>query len=150
VLRGSEANRKLDIFLSPANDALLKGEHDWSNVLVIREHKQNPNEDGSTKTLLQLAGYAREVFRSQLDRRFVPGFTICRSVMRLWVFNRSGPYSSEKFDIYKELERFVRVITSYALMTNAELGLNTFIRRGGNKYIVTQGVRISLEDKPLA
>ncbi|KFY04008.1 hypothetical protein V490_00025 [Pseudogymnoascus sp. VKM F-3557] len=98
----------------------------------------------------ELAGYAREVFGSQPDRRFVPGFTICGSVMRLWVFDRSGPYSSEKFDIHKEPERFVRVITGYALMTDAELGLNTFIRRDGNKYIVAQGLGICLEDKPLA
>ena len=150
VLRGSEADRKLDIFLTPANVTLPNGEHDWSNVLVIGEHKQNPDEDGSTKTLLQLAGYAREVFGSQPDRRFVPGFTICGSVMRLWVFDRSGPYSSEKFDIHKEPERFVQVIAGYALMTDAELGLNTFIRRDGDTYIVAQGVRICLEDKPLA
>ena len=49
--------------------------------------------------------------------------------MRLRVFDRSGPYSSEKFDIHKEPERFTRVIAGYALMTDAELGLNTFIKR---------------------
>jgi hypothetical protein len=48
VLRGSEADRKLDIFLTPADTALPDGEHDWSNVLVIGEHKQNPDEDRST------------------------------------------------------------------------------------------------------
>jgi hypothetical protein len=58
VLRGSEADRKLDIFLAPADVVLENGEHDWSNVLVIGEHKQNPDEDLSTKTLVQLAGYA--------------------------------------------------------------------------------------------
>jgi hypothetical protein len=71
--------------------------------------------------------------------------------MRLWVFDRSGPYSSEKFDIHKEPERFVKVIAGYALMSDAELGLNTFIKRDGNgTYIVTRDVRISLEDKPIA
>jgi hypothetical protein len=151
VLRGSEADRKLDIFLTPADTALPDGEHDWSNVLVIGEHKQNPDEDRSVKTLVQLAGYAREVFGSQPERRFVPGFTICGSIMRLWVFDRSGPYNSEKFDIHKEPERFVKVLTGYAMMSNAELGLNTFIERDGNgKYIVTRDVRISLEDKPIA
>ncbi|OBT60889.1 hypothetical protein VE03_09937 [Pseudogymnoascus sp. 23342-1-I1] len=125
------ADRKLDFFLAPADSAILNGEHDWSNVLVIREHKQNADEDGSLKTLLQLAGYAREVFGSQPDRRFVPGFTIYGSVMRLWVFDRSGPYSSEKFDIHKEPERFIQVIAGYALMTDAELGLNTYIGRDG-------------------
>jgi hypothetical protein len=67
------------------------------------------------------------------------------------VFDRSGLYSSEKFDIYKELERFVKVIVGYALMSDAELGLNTFIKRDGNgTYIVTRDVRISLKDKPIA
>ncbi|KAH9203194.1 hypothetical protein DL95DRAFT_472613 [Leptodontidium sp. 2 PMI_412] len=128
VLRGSEADRKLDIFLTPADAALPDGEHDWSNVLVIGEHKQNPDEDRSAKTLVQLAG-----------------------MMRLWVFDRSGPYNSEKFDIHKEPERFVKVLAGYAMMSDAELGLNTFIKRDGNgKYIVTRDLRISLEDKPIA
>ncbi len=76
----------------------------------------------------------------------MPGFTICGSLMRLWIFDRSGAYNSEKFDIYKELERFVKVIASYALITYAELGLNTFIKRNRNgKYIVARDVRIYLE-----
>ncbi|KAH8598594.1 hypothetical protein B0O99DRAFT_700179 [Bisporella sp. PMI_857] len=151
VLRGSEADRKLDIFLTPADAALPDGEHDWSNVLVIGEHKQNPEEDRSPKTLIRLAGYAREVFGSQPDRRFVPGFTICGSLMRLWVFDRSGLYNSERFDIHIEPERFIGVIAGYALMADAELGLNTFIKRNGTgKYIVAQDLRIYLEDQPIA
>jgi hypothetical protein len=71
-VEGSEADRKLDIFLTPANVASPNGEHDWSNVLVIGEHKQHPDEDCSTKTLVQLSGYSREVFGSQPDRRIVP------------------------------------------------------------------------------
>lgn len=73
----------------------------------------------------------------------MPGFTICGSVMRLWMFDRSGPYNSENFDIHKEPERCIRVIAGYALMTDAELGLNTFIKRDVNsKYVVVHGVRI--------
>jgi hypothetical protein len=75
VLRGSEADRKLDIFLSSAS-ALPEGKHDWSNVLVIGEHKSNLNEDRSLKTLVQLAGYAREVCGSQPDRRFMGEFSV--------------------------------------------------------------------------
>ena len=66
----------------------------------------------------------------------MPGFTVLWKP-GLWVFDRSGLYDSEELDIHKELERFVKVITSYALMSDAELGLNTFIKRDGNgKYIV--------------
>ncbi|KAF7867283.1 hypothetical protein EAF04_005366 [Stromatinia cepivora] len=151
VLRGSDANRKLDIFLASADAALPDSEHDWSNVFVIGEHKKNPDQDRSTETLVQLAGYAYEVFGSQPERRFVPGFTICGSIMRLWVFDRSGLYNSENFDIHKEPERFVKVLTGYAMMSDAELGLNTFIKRDNNsKYIIAQNIKISLEDKPIA
>ncbi|KAG0133809.1 hypothetical protein HOY82DRAFT_639657 [Tuber indicum] len=125
VLRGSEAYRKLDIFLTPTDTALPEGELDWSNVL-------NPDENRSAKTLVRLVGYAREVFGSHPERQFV-------SLMRLWVFDRSGPYNSEKFNIHKESERFVKVLAGYALMSDAELGLNTFIKHDGNgKYIVTR------------
>ncbi|CZS92412.1 uncharacterized protein RAG0_02864 [Rhynchosporium agropyri] len=149
ALKGSEAGRKLDIFLTSVTPSNSK--HDWSGVLVIGEHKQNPAQDRSKKILIQLAGYAREVFGSQPDRRFVPGFTICGSLMRLWVFDRSGAYSSKEFDIHEKPERFVKAIAGYALMTDAELGLNTFIKRDGNdKYIRVQGMRISLQDKPIA
>lgn len=83
VLRGSEADCKLDIFRTPADATLLDSKHDWSNVLVIREHKQNPDKDQFAKTLVQLAGYTREAFGSQPERQFVPSFTICGSLMRL-------------------------------------------------------------------
>ncbi|KAH8812673.1 hypothetical protein F5884DRAFT_832286 [Xylogone sp. PMI_703] len=151
VLKGSEASRKLDIFLADNDVASESLQHDWSTVLVIGEHKQNPDEDDSTATLIQLAGYAREVFGSQPDRRFVPGFTICGSLMRLWIFDRSGAYSSTKFDIHKEPERFVKVIAGYTLMADAELGLNTFIKHDGkNKYVIARDVKIYLENKPIA
>jgi hypothetical protein len=39
VLWGSEADRKLDIFLTPADVVLPNGERDWSHVLAIGEHK---------------------------------------------------------------------------------------------------------------
>jgi len=72
VLRGSGADRKLDIFLTPADAALPDGEHDWSNVLVIGEHKRSSDEDGSIVTLVELAGYAREVFgSSRIDDSFL-------------------------------------------------------------------------------
>jgi hypothetical protein len=52
VLRGLEADCKLDIFFTFTNAALLDGKHDWFNVLVIREHKQNPDKNGFIKTLV--------------------------------------------------------------------------------------------------
>ncbi|KAH8799091.1 hypothetical protein F5884DRAFT_869681 [Xylogone sp. PMI_703] len=141
TLRGLEADRNLDMFLVSSD----------SNILVIGEHKQNLSEDRSIATLVQLTGYTRKVFGSQPDRRFVSGFTIYGSLLRLWVFDKFGAYSSERFDIHKNPERFVKVITGYTLMTEAELGLNTFINRDRNsKYIITRDTKIHLENQPIA
>ncbi|KAM3065250.1 hypothetical protein ACMFMF_011191 [Clarireedia jacksonii] len=135
VLSGSEADRKLDIFLASTNTALPNNKHNWSNVLVIGEHKQNSTEDSSSKILLQLAGYTREVFGSQPARRSVPGFTICGSLMRLWVFDKSG---------------LIKTIAGYILITEAELGLNTFIKHDEHSiYTDIYKTRIYLERKPI-
>lgn len=119
---------------NPSDAALLDGERDWSTVLVIGEHKQNPNKDRFVKKKpVQLAGYTREVFGSQLEQRLVLGFTICGSVA-----TRSNLYNSEQLDIKKEPKKFIRVIAEHTLMTDAELGSNTFIKRDRTgKYIVT-------------
>ena len=67
------------------------------------------------------------------------------------MFDKSRPYNAEKFDIYKELEQFIKVFAGYALIFNAKLGLNMFIKRNSNsKYIVTRDVKISLKDKLIA
>ena len=47
--------------------------------------------------------------------------------MELWVFDRSGCYSSGEFDIHKEPERFIRAIAGYAIMSDQELGLDIFV-----------------------
>jgi Fungal protein kinase len=51
--------------------------------------------------------------------------------MELWVFDRSGPYSSD------EPEQFVRALAGYALMSDEELGLDSFVERNGEGHFVT-------------
>lgn len=59
-------------------------------------------------------------------------------------------YGASNTDIILLRILFIRVIARYALITDAELGLNTFIKRDRTgKYIVARNVRISLEDKPI-
>lgn len=76
--------------------------------------------------LLQLGRYMRDVFAIQLTRRFVHGFTLLGSIMELWIFDRSGPYSSGVFDIHKEPEKSIRAIAGNTMMSDKELGLDTF------------------------
>ncbi|CZR65577.1 uncharacterized protein PAC_15477 [Phialocephala subalpina] len=130
VLRGTEADRKLDIFLTRANVAL-----------------PNANTTGQMYSLLENTN--RILMRIVLQKHWCSWQGMRERCLE--IFDRSGPYSSEKFDIHKEPERFIKVIAGHALITDAKLGLNTFIKCDGTgKYVVAPRTRISFEEKPIA
>jgi hypothetical protein len=96
-LPGSTAIRKLDVGFARHVDSNARCS--WSQILVPGELKNNPAADTAAKAWLDLGTYAREVFANQDTRRFVLGFTICGSLMRLWLFDRLGGVASEPFDL---------------------------------------------------
>jgi len=53
--------------------------------------------------------------------------------MELWIFDRSGLYSSGPFGIHDNPQYFARALVGYATMVDDEMGLDTFIERGGVK-----------------
>lgn len=57
--------------------------------------------------------------------------------MELWVFDRSGPYSSGEFDIHEEPKIFIQSLAGYAHMSDKELGLDTFIQRRAERTSIT-------------
>lgn len=60
--------------------------------------------------------------------------------MELWVFDRSGSFICKRFDSHKHPHRFVKVILAYTMMSDEELGLNTFIKEDDiGKCIVIKG-----------
>ncbi|KAL8698069.1 MAG: hypothetical protein Q9201_006780 [Fulgogasparrea decipioides] len=122
-LTGGEAQRQLDLFVK-RRGIETSGNHDWKDVRVIGELKQS--KWTLKKILLQLARYIRDAFTAQPTRRFIHGFFLHDTTMELWVFDRSGPYSSGEFDIHEEPEKFIRAIAGYAMMDDEELGLDTF------------------------
>ena len=133
-LTGGEAQRQLDLFVK-RRGIETGGKHDWKDVRVIGELKQS--KWPLKRILLQLARYMRDVFTAQPIRRFVHGFFLHGTIMELWVFDRSGPYSSGEFDIHEEPEKFIRAIAGYAMMDDEELGLDTFIKRDDTGRIIT-------------
>jgi len=122
-LTGGEAQRQLDLFVK-RRGIEASGKHDWKDVRVIGELKQS--KWPLKKILLQLARYMRDAFTAQPTRRFIHGFFLHGTIMELWVFDRSGPYSSGEFDIHEEPEKFIGAIVGYAMMDDEELGLDTF------------------------
>ncbi|MCJ1242411.1 hypothetical protein MMC14_010419 [Varicellaria rhodocarpa] len=150
-LTGAEARRQLDVFVKPSG---VDAKHDWKDVQVIGELRAS-NSDWKTK-LLQLGRYMRDVFFTQPTRRFIHGFTILGTTMELWVFDRSGPYSSGPFDIHEEPEQFIQAIAGYAMMSDEELGLDTFVERDGGDLFITitedatgEKKRLQLQREPL-
>ncbi|EFQ97876.1 FunK1 protein kinase [Nannizzia gypsea CBS 118893] len=127
-LAGSEAQRQIDLVVKRNDGQELSMDsdsvHNWKDVDVIGELKQsNYDKKG---TLLQLGRYVRDVFSCQPTRRYIHAFTLCGSEMEAWVFDRSGSYGPGPFDIHDQPERFIQVIAGYTMMSEAELGRDTF------------------------
>lgn len=68
----------------------------WRHFLAPLEVKK----DGKEKpALVQLLMYQRQIFREAVDRRFVIGFTLALTKMRVYLADRSGVIGNEVFDI---------------------------------------------------
>ncbi len=141
-LDGSPIKRKMDVGVMACHrqsetdhGKTHKPKSKWAHMLVTGELKSNPIEDGQEPAWLDLATYAREVFRTQ-DRRFVLGFTLCGYMMRLWHFDRSGSSASSSFDINRDGLKFVRVMLGYHLMNDKQLGLDPTIQQSDSQRYV--------------
>jgi hypothetical protein len=112
-LSGSTTYRKLDVGFVNDSRSADRVLYNWSRILVPGELKSNPNADRHTSTWLDLARYAREVLTAQDARRFVLGFTLYGSTMRLWEFDRLGGIASFPLDINTEGLQFVSTVLGY-------------------------------------
>ena len=121
------------------NDPTAKKDsrQDWSQILVPGELKSNPSADIPSEAWLDLGRYAREVLAGSLpSRRFVLGFTLFGSLMRIWEFDRLGGIASEQFDINKDGLRFVSIILGFLWMSEEQLGFDpTIITENSQQFI---------------
>ncbi|KAL2168365.1 hypothetical protein VTG60DRAFT_7343 [Thermothelomyces hinnuleus] len=133
---GSVGKRKMDVGFVNDPGAKKDSRCHWSQILVPGELKSNPSADIPSEAWLDLGRYAREVLAAQDTRRFVLGFTVCGSLMRIWVFDRLGGIASEQFDINKDGLRFVSTILGFLWMSEEELGFDpTIMTAKGQRFI---------------
>ncbi|KAG6095125.1 hypothetical protein E4U31_006005 [Claviceps sp. LM219 group G6] len=137
---GPMEKRQIDLFVKLKTKGGKK--HCWPDLLAVAEFKSRHTEDGQ-KLFLQSASTVRNIFASQPTRRFVHGFTMTGTDNRAWVFDRSGTYSGTKFNIHEDPERFFRLFCGYVMMSDEELGLDTFTQHRDGKMIVTIPVNIN-------
>ncbi|ORY59944.1 uncharacterized protein BCR38DRAFT_350524 [Pseudomassariella vexata] len=154
LIDGSVGKRKMDIGFVSNPRAGKDTRCQWSQILVPGELKSNPAADKPSEAWLDLGRYAREVLAAQDTRRFVLGFTICGSLMRVWAFDRVGGIASEQFDINKDGHRFVFTILGFLWMSDRELGFDPTIltankerfieikRNGSTERVIIDGVML--------
>ncbi|CAK7566897.1 MAG: hypothetical protein SEPTF4163_004851 [Sporothrix epigloea] len=134
-IQGSVGERKLDVGF--VDDSTKKdSRYQWPQILVPGELKSNSSADSAAQAWADLGRCAREVLAAQDARRFVLGFTLCGSLMRIWEFDRTGGIASEKFDIHKDGLQFVYSILGFLWMNEEQLGFDPTIRTEDGKRFV--------------
>ncbi|KAI8963080.1 hypothetical protein F5Y11DRAFT_320796 [Daldinia sp. FL1419] len=147
-----ERKGQMDIFFKLAPETNSSGTFYYKDVLVVGEQKKSYDTGRFKADLFQLSRYVRSVFADQPTRRFVHAFSFCASKMELWIFDRSGAYSSDVFDIHDEPDKFARAFVGYATMDDDLMGLDTFIeRRDEHRYVTVDDasgkeIRVKLEN----
>ncbi|KAK1242045.1 hypothetical protein MKX07_000031 [Trichoderma sp. CBMAI-0711] len=137
-ITGSVAKRKMDMgYVGAMDDEGVTDQlYHWSHVRVVGEIKKSPHKDSRSGSWLDVARYAREVLAAQDDRRFVLGFTLCGSLMRLWAFDRLGGIASKRFDVNDDPLDLVTTVLGFLMMNKAQLGYDpTIVRSGTQRYI---------------
>lgn len=135
-LQGSTADRKLDVGFVDDPSAGVDPKCHWKQILVPGELKSNPSADVASKAWLDLGRYARELLAAQDSRRFVLGFTLCGSLMRLWEFDRLGGIASTQFDINEDGLQFVLAVLGFLWLNEEQLGFDpSIITAGDSRYI---------------
>lgn len=136
------------VFLT-SNDPDRHEGNEWVDVRVVGEYRSNYGQyEGG---FLDLCAHARQVFASQPTRLFLHGFYILESSMELWVFDRSGMYSCDVFDVQRDTSQFLTVMDRYKMMSDEELGMSSIIENAetGKRIIASPIGQLYLENLPL-
>ncbi|CAD6500897.1 BgTH12-06601 [Blumeria graminis f. sp. triticale] len=134
-IKGGPCFRQVNFFIK--SRSLRRGTpHSWRDIQVLGQITKLPTSAWMDK-FLQLAVYMQEVFTAQPLRKFQHGFLLLDTKLQLWVFDRSGPYSTGFTDIGESPEVLVYAITAYMLMSDEELGIDTLVRHEQDQTIIT-------------
>ncbi|KAI1735963.1 hypothetical protein F4680DRAFT_469445 [Xylaria scruposa] len=146
-VEGSTGERSIDIGFvdcnfTPHPKAKTRARYHWSHVLVPGELKCGIFLQSQAK--MNLATHVREAFSSQDTRRFVLGFSLCRSFMRVWVFDRLGGIASESFDINRNGLQFVNTVLGFLWMNEEALGFDPTVIKENDKRAHRDGPQVPL------
>ncbi|CCU82826.1 serine/threonine-protein kinase Sgk2, partial [Blumeria hordei DH14] len=129
---------------------------DWGEVRVVAGFSSKPAKDRRKEKFIEMAAYVSEIFHKQPLRRFVHGFCLFDKEIEFWLIDRTGAFSSGLISIEDDEQVLVRAISSYLLMSDEELGLDTTIRKVDGRSMITissgesgETREIEIDPKPL-
>ncbi|UKZ52391.1 hypothetical protein TrVGV298_006167 [Trichoderma virens] len=88
---------------------------------------------------LRFCARALQVFKAQPIRYFLHAFLLIGTTLELWVFDRSGAYSSEMDLVQEDPCLVLRILAGYSMMSGEKSGINTFVKHlglGSDGYVV--------------
>ncbi|KAH8113473.1 hypothetical protein DFH11DRAFT_1510273 [Phellopilus nigrolimitatus] len=139
--------RKPDIcVLNSAISDLPDGKVNWEHLRAVVEHKESLNPVAFQAAYEELLNYARLIFASQPNRRFVLGMAILGDYATFFYFDRAGVISSDRFHIHENPEKFLRVIVGFLFASNTDLGYDpTIFLKDGKGFITVKGKKYEIE-----
>ncbi|KUI71725.1 Serine/threonine-protein kinase PLK4 [Cytospora mali] len=135
VESATPAKRKPDVAFVDILQAQSPYELSFSQIHILGELKSNAKADTAAQAWFDIARYAKEVFASQDDRRFILAFTLCGSRARVWEFDRAGCIGSVPFDVHGS--HLVLTFLGFLTMGRADIGYDPTIRTtdSGEQFI---------------
>ncbi|KAI0544594.1 serine/threonine-protein kinase Sgk2 [Xylaria curta] len=134
---GTLADHKLSIGFSKDDWDSKYSQCDYWRIFAPGELRSDPAADEDKSTWLDIGRYATKVLTAQDTRRFILGFTLCGSLMRVWEFDRLGGTASDVFDINKNGLRFIYVTLGFLWMTDEDVGFDPTIVTENGRHLVT-------------
>ncbi|KAJ3555204.1 hypothetical protein NM688_g2708 [Phlebia brevispora] len=105
-----------DSFLSISSEA------SWEYIAVCGEYKKGDTEEDVKDNVARLTWSMSNCLRRDPRRRFVFGYTIENTSMRLWLGDRSGIVASENFNFITDHEQVVHFFLSVLYAQPHQLG----------------------------
>ncbi|GJJ10631.1 hypothetical protein Clacol_004858 [Clathrus columnatus] len=119
----SFTSRKIQETLFESNSEKQDAKIWWRQMIAVVEVKRQDGDQLYLGAFPQLCNYVRQIFRQQLDRRFVLGITISFNNISMWLCDRSGGMGMSKpYDIHEDPEAFVSMISAITLLPSYRIG----------------------------
>jgi hypothetical protein len=106
--RNGSGSRKPDAVLMRQEDRA--DAFQWANFISVMEIKYRYNSKLNSDTTSYMGEIARLVLTNQINRRYFVGLSLLGSDLRLCVYTRGGSSTTEPIDIYRDADKYLKII----------------------------------------